>query len=168
MGRLHTCRSAADLARSLARPDLIAEAALILDGGDGAEADRLVRQLCEEVLRWLGPQATTSLRARVVARLSGACLYLGDVEAAGRASEQALAVASQCGDRDAVVASLRARQLVCCGPDGTEERFDLAAQLLEIGRDACDPETEMWARLWRIDVLFQRVTWPAWDGSSVP
>jgi hypothetical protein len=155
VNRLRTCRSAADLARSMARPDFIAEAALILDGGDGVEADRLVRQLCEEVLRWLGPQAT-SLRARVAARLSGACLYLGDVDAAARASEQALAVANQCGDRTAVVASLRARQLVRCGPDGTDERFGLAAQLLEIGRDACDPETQMWAHLWRIDVMFQR------------
>jgi hypothetical protein len=83
-------------------------------------------------------------------------MYLEDVDAATRASEPALAVANQCGDRTAVVASLRARQLVRCGPDGTDERFGLAAQLLEIGRDACDPETQMWAHLWRIDVMFQR------------
>ncbi|MGH3981372.1 MAG: ATP-binding protein [Pseudonocardiaceae bacterium] len=154
-GRLHTCRSAADLARSMARHDLIAEAALILEGGDGAEADRLVRRLCEEVLRWLGPEAT-SLRARVAAGLARACIYLDDLDAAARASEQALAVANQCDDRTAVVATLRARQLVRSGPDGTEERFGLAAQLLEIGREASDPETQMWAHLWRIDVMFQR------------
>jgi DNA-binding CsgD family transcriptional regulator len=154
-GRLHTCRSAADLARSIARPDLIAEAALTLDGGDGAEADRLVRRLCEEVLRWLGPQSST-LRARVAAGLAHACIYLDDVDAAGRASEQALAVANQCDDRAALVATLRARQLVRCGPDGTDERFGLAAQLLEIGREASDPETQMWAHLWRIDVMLQR------------
>jgi hypothetical protein len=41
-------RAAADLARSMARPDLIAQAALILDGGDGAEADRLVRRRARE------------------------------------------------------------------------------------------------------------------------
>jgi DNA-binding CsgD family transcriptional regulator/tetratricopeptide (TPR) repeat protein len=154
-GRLQTCRSAADLARSMARPDLIAEAALTLDGGDGAEADRLVRRLCEEVLRWLGPQAS-SLRARVAAGLARACIYLDDVDAAAQASEQALAVANQCDDRAAVVATLRARQLVRCDPDGTDERFDLAGQLLEIGREAADPETQMWAHLWRIDVMFQR------------
>lgn len=154
-GRLHTCRSAADLARLMARPDLIAEAALTLDGGDGAEADRLVRRLCEEVLRWLGPQSC-SLRARVAAGLARACIYLDDVDAAARASEQALAVANQCDDRGALVATLRARQLVRCDPDGTDERFDLAAQLLGIGREASDPETQMWAHLWRIDVMFQR------------
>lgn len=98
---------------------------------------------------------TTSLRARVAARLSGACIYLGDVDAAARASEQALAVASQCGDRAAVVATLRARQLVRGDPDGTEERCGLAAQMLEIGREASDPETQMW-HLWRIDAMFQR------------
>ncbi len=154
-GRLRTCRSAADLARSMARPDLIAEAALTLDGGDGAEADRLVRRLCEEVLRELGPEPT-SLRARVAAGLSRACIYLDEVDAAARASEQALVVANQCGDRAAVVATLRARQLVHCDPDGTNERWALAAQLLEIGREAADPEAQMWAHLWRIDVMFQR------------
>ncbi|HEX4102242.1 MAG TPA: AAA family ATPase [Pseudonocardiaceae bacterium] len=154
-GRLRTCRSAADLARSMARPDLIAEAALILEGGDGAEADRLVRRLCEEVLRWLGPQSS-SLRARVAAGLARACIYLDDIDAAARASEQALAMANQCDDRAAVVATLRARQLVRCDPDGTDERSDLAARLLEIGREASDPETQMWAHLWRIDVMLQR------------
>ncbi|MGH3787443.1 MAG: helix-turn-helix transcriptional regulator [Pseudonocardiaceae bacterium] len=154
-GRLRTCRRAADLARSMARPDLIAEAALILDGGDGGEADRLVRRLCEEVLRWPGPQSS-SLRARVAAGLARACIYLDDVDAAARASEQALAVAKQCDDRAAVVATLRARQLVRCGPDGTDERFELAAQLLEIGTAASDPQTLMWAHLGRIDVMFQR------------
>lgn len=154
-GRLHTCRSAADLARSMARPDLIAEAALILEGGDGAEADRLVRRLCEEVLRGLGPQSS-SLRARVAASLSRACIYLDDIDAAARASEQALAVANQCDDRATLVATLRARQLVRSDPDGTDERSGLAAQLLEIGREASDPETQMWAHLWRIDVMLQR------------
>jgi hypothetical protein len=154
-GRLHTCRGAADLARSMARPDLIAETALVLDGGDGADADRLVRGLCEEVLRWPGPQSS-SLRARVAAGLARACIYLDDVDAAARASEQALAVANQCDDRAAVVATLRARQLVRCGPDGTDERCGLAAQLLEIGREASDPEIQMWAHLWRVDVMFQR------------
>lgn len=126
-----------------------------MDGGDGAEADRLVRRLCEEVLRWLAPEAI-SLRARVAAGLSRVCIYLDDVDAAARASEQALAVANQCGDRAAVVATLRARQLVRSNPDGTDERFGLAAQLLQIGREASDPETQMWAHLWRIDVMFQR------------
>jgi len=63
---------------------------LILEGGDGTEADRLVRRLCEEVLRGIGPQSC-ALRARVAAGLSRACLYLDDVDAAARASEQASA-----------------------------------------------------------------------------
>ncbi len=92
----------------------------------------------------------------MAAGLSRACIYLDDIDAAVRASEQALTVANQCGDRTAVVASLRARQLMRGDPDGTDERFSLAAQLLEIGRKSSDPETQMWAHLWRIDVMFQR------------
>jgi hypothetical protein len=101
-------------------------------------------------------QQSFSLRARVAAGLARACIYLDDPDAAARASEQALAIANQCDDRTAVVATLRARQLVRSGPDGTDERFGLAAQMLEIGREASDPEPQMWSHLWRIDVLFQR------------
>jgi DNA-binding CsgD family transcriptional regulator len=83
-------------------------------------------------------------------------MYLGDIETAGPASEKALALAEECGDRKALVAALRARQLVCEGPDGLEERERLAERMLVLGRESQNPTEEMWARLWRVDAAFER------------
>jgi len=162
-GRLESCREAAALARGLGlrRPDLLAEAALTLEGGEsGLESELTVRRLCEEVLGALDPEPT-ALRARVTAHLATSCMYLGDIDAAGPASRQALAAANECGDQDAVTAALRARQLVCSGPDGVDERARLAERMFAIGRERRDPATQMWAHLWRIDVAFQRGDLPA-------
>jgi ATP/maltotriose-dependent transcriptional regulator MalT len=110
--------------------------------------------MCEEALAALDPQPTP-LRARVAAHLSNACMYLGDVETACRASESALADAHHSGDQTALAAALRARQLVCTGPEGMAERAGLAEQLMAIGRERRDRGIQMWAHLWRIDVAFQ-------------
>ena len=98
----------------------------------------------------------TPLRARVTARFAEACMYLGDTQSAGPASEEALALAMECGDGEALVASLHARQLVCEGPDGVEERERLAERMLVLGREGRNPSVEMWARLWRVDASFER------------
>jgi DNA-binding CsgD family transcriptional regulator len=154
--RVEACREAAGIARRLGRPDLLAEAAVALEGGESdVESELALRRLCEEALAALPPEPT-KVRAQVAANLSDACMYLGDVDAAGPASEQALEVADRCGDPAAVVAALRARQLVCTGPDGVAERARLADRMLAVGRDTADPVAQMWAHLWRIDVAFQR------------
>ncbi|MBA2581059.1 MAG: AAA family ATPase [Thermoleophilaceae bacterium] len=155
-GRLDACLQAAATARRMGRPDLIAEAALILVGVFGnPESDLATRRLCEEAMAGLDP-GPTALRARVTARFAEACMYLGDVENAGPASEEALALAMECGAAEAVVASLHARQLVCEGPDGVEERERLAERMLALGRQDRNPSVEMWARLWRVDASFER------------
>lgn len=153
--QLEACREAAGIARARHRPDLVADAALRLESGGTPESDLTVKRLCEEALAGLGPRPTP-LRARLTARLSDVWMYLNDLDAAGLASEEALAVAQQCGDPVAAVAALRARQLVRSDPDGVDERARLAQQLLAVGRSSSDRETQLWAHLWRIDVLFQR------------
>jgi DNA-binding CsgD family transcriptional regulator len=155
-GRLEVCLEAAALARELRLPDLLAEAAVTLEGGDSDLGYELVvRSLCEEALAVLDP-GPTPLRARVAANLSDVCMYLGDLDAAELASAEALTVAQHCGDEAALVAALRARQLVCSRPDGVDERARLAEEMLALGRESRVPATRMWAHLWRIDVEFQR------------
>jgi DNA-binding CsgD family transcriptional regulator len=154
--RRAACREAAALARRLARADLLAEAAMALEGGEAdLESESTLRRLCEEALAALGPQPT-GVRARVSANLSDACMYLGDVDAAARASEHALDVANQSGDPGAVAAALRARQLLATGPEGVDERARLADRMAAVGRGSGDPVPRMWAHLWRIDVAFER------------
>ncbi len=155
-GRLAASREAAALARGLRRPDLLAEAALAMEGGESSlEAEVSVRASCEEALAALPPSAS-GLRAKVAANLSTACMYLGDLEAAGRASAHALEMADLSGDPASLAAALRARQLVATGPEGMEERATLADRMYTVGRESRDPTTRMWGHLWRIDVAFER------------
>jgi DNA-binding CsgD family transcriptional regulator len=155
-GRLDACLAAAAVARRAGRPDLVAEAALILEGVFGhPQSDFATRRLCEEALAGLDPDHN-ALHARVEARFAEACMYLGDVESARPASEKALVRAEECGDGDALVAALHARQLVCEGPDGVEERQRLAERMLALGRERRSPRAEMWGRLWKVDAFFER------------
>jgi len=155
-GRLDTCLEAAAIARRLGRADLLAEAALRLDSGGADRAHELrLRELCDESLAVLD-RAPTPLRARVEATLSDTCMYLADTEAAERASAAALAIAEECADPAALVAALRARQLVRSDPEGAAERALLAERMLALARSTGSPGTRMWGHLWRIDVAFQR------------
>lgn len=155
-GRLDACLQAAAVARRIGRPDLVAAAALILEGVFGhPESDLATRRLCEEAMATLDPEHTV-LRARITARFAEACMYLGDVESAAPASEKALVLAEECGDRGALVAALHARQLVCEGPDGVEERERLAERMLALGGQGRNPRVEMWAHLWQVDACFER------------
>jgi DNA-binding CsgD family transcriptional regulator len=154
-GRLDACLEAADLARAIGRPDLLAEAALIMEPVGRPSFDLATRRLCEEAIAALGPQPVR-LRARVTARLAESFAYLRELDRARPASEQALALAEQNGDSAAVAAALRARQLVYSGPDGLDDRAQLADRMLALGRQTRQADVEVWARLWRIDASFER------------
>jgi DNA-binding CsgD family transcriptional regulator len=154
--RLVISQQAVGLARRLGRPDLLAQAALVLEGGaSDLEAEVTLRRWCEEALATLDPHLV-ALRARVLSTHSDVCMYLGDVDAARASSGRAITEAEQSGDLTAVVAALRARQLVATGPEGIGERSRLADRMAAIGRETRDPHTRMWAHLWRTDVAFQR------------
>jgi DNA-binding CsgD family transcriptional regulator len=154
-GRLDACLEAAEVARTMSRPDLVAEAALVMEAAGHPGFDIATRRLCEEALAALDPEPT-ALRARLTARFVETFIFLRDLEDVAPASEQALDMATRCGDRLALIAALRARQLVCSGPDGLEERMRLAERMLALSREAADPQAEMWARLWQIDASLER------------
>jgi DNA-binding CsgD family transcriptional regulator len=154
-GRLDACLEAAEVARALGRPDLLAEAALVMEPVGRPGFDLATRRLCEEAAAALGSEPG-SLRVRVTARLAESFAYLREIDRAWPASEHALALAEQSGDPLAVAAALRARQLVCSGPDGLDERAQLADRMLALGRQTRQAGVEVWARLWRIDAWFER------------
>jgi DNA-binding CsgD family transcriptional regulator len=154
-GRLDACLEAAEVARALGRPDLLAEAALVIEPVGRPGFDLATRRLCEEAIAALDSEPA-SLRARVTARLAESFAYLRELDRAWPASEHALALAEQSGDPLAVAAALRARQLVCSGPDGLEDRARLADRMLALGRQTRQAGVEVWARLWQIDASFER------------
>ncbi|HEY5846792.1 MAG TPA: AAA family ATPase [Microlunatus sp.] len=153
-GQLSVCQEAAGIARGLERPELLAEAALVMEGVGLPEFDLPTRRLCDEALAALDP-LLTALRARLMANLSGICMYQGDPIGASVTSERALALATESGDPAATMDAVRARQLARSGPDGLEERERLAEQMLAIGCAASNPSAQMWAHLWQVDAAFQ-------------
>jgi DNA-binding CsgD family transcriptional regulator len=154
-GRLDACLQAAEVARTLGRPDLLAEAALVMEPVGRPGFDLATRRLCQEAIAALASEPA-SLRARVTARLAESFAYLRELDRARPASEQALALAEHSGDPLAMAAALRARQLVCSGPDGLDDRAQLADRMLALGHQTRQAGVEVWARLWWIDAWFER------------
>ena len=154
--RLDACLQAAAVARRLRRADLLAEVPLILEPvlGD-VEGTVVARRLCEEARASIDGR-DIGLRARLVARFAQACVYLGDIEAAEAASEEALQLAEKSEDANALLAALQARQLARDGPDGVDEREHLSDRLLALSNETQSPTMRMWAFLWRCDVSFER------------
>lgn len=149
-GRLEVCVEAASLGRELEQPDLVAEAALVMEAVGSPRFELATRELCEEALGGL-PADATALRARVTARYVETFVFSRQPNAVAAASVEAIRLAEQSGDHRALADALRARQVARVGPDGLAERVDLAGRMLELGRRSRDPHTEVWAHLWRID-----------------
>jgi DNA-binding CsgD family transcriptional regulator len=154
-GRMRCALDAAAIARALQRTDLLAEAALVMDATGLAGFDLVTRRLCQEALAGLD-EHSTAMRARLTARFAESFIYLSDTDAAEQASRHALELAEACKDPLALAAALRARQVVCAGPDGLDMRMQMAESMLTLSQRNIDPRMEFSARCWRIDVWFER------------
>jgi DNA-binding NarL/FixJ family response regulator len=149
------CREAAGLAARIGRPDLQADAAIVVEPTLVPEVNVQLRRLCEAALEAL-PTTQPGLTARVTARLADVCHYLGDLSAAHAACAQLLDLGRRSGDPRAVAIGLHALQLDASGPYGVDERARLAQQLLCVARELADPTETASAHLWLVDVALQR------------
>lgn len=156
-GDLPEARTVADdaaaHARLARRPDLLAEAALVVPCVVTLAWERAAGDRCREALSG-ADELPAPVRARLLARLAEAGMYTGALTEADDASREALDLATD--DPTAVVAALRARALARSGPDGTDDRAALADRMLDVAERGGDPGVESAARSWRIDVLFAR------------
>ncbi|MGY2006321.1 helix-turn-helix transcriptional regulator [Nocardia gipuzkoensis] len=149
------CAEAFVVARRLDDPELLAEAALVLEPIGERGWDRDVRDRCDDALDRLTDEQS-ALCARVLARKAESLLYLGEYHEVREISATALRHAFFSGDRDAFAAALAARQLACSGPEYVTERESLAARMIEVGRGARRPAVEMRGWLWAADTHWQR------------
>jgi DNA-binding CsgD family transcriptional regulator len=155
--------AAAALARGIGRTDLLAQAALAADAIGATASELTTQHLCREALDAL-PVDEVGLRARLTARYAEACIYVAwgsehtieAYETGAAASQDALALAEQCGDPAALEAALRARRMACSSPEGLDDREQLAARMLTLGRATGDARTRMRAHLWQVDAAFER------------
>lgn len=145
------CIEVADLAESQHRWDLLARAALLVDGvalgGDSLLA------LYRRALAVL-PDSELSLRAQLEARLAYAAVDQGDVDSAQPMSADALALAEQTDDPAALIAGLRARHQALAGAGYAAERLVLGERAIALAARG-EPLAALWGRLWRVDAAFE-------------
>src|ERR1017187_268766 len=115
--------------------------------------DGEICRICEQALA--GDDLPVDLRAGVSSRYAQVLLYRCEYDRAGEVSRDALAAAGSSDDPVVLVDALRARQMACCAPEGVTERVVLARRMLEAANSTGSAWVEMWARLWRIDTLFE-------------
>ncbi len=149
------CREVAAIAVAAGRPDVLGEAALTMEPIGILRWDLDIRRWCEEALDGLD-QADVALRARLLARLSEASVYVGEGAPVEATSREALTLADRSGDVATLVAALRSRQLARSGPEHVDERSLLADRMVETGVALRRPSIEMWGRLWRVDTCWER------------
>jgi DNA-binding CsgD family transcriptional regulator len=151
---LSCCQAAARLAEQAGRPDVLTSAALVITGMGDPATNTAVDALCASAIRAV-PAGDTALRARLRARQA---IFAAETDACNRARElsaEALALASQCEDPDALLDAIHARHLSLCAPQFLAERRELATRACEIAQRARQPLGELWGHLWLVDAAFQ-------------
>jgi tetratricopeptide (TPR) repeat protein len=127
-----TYARAAQFARALARPDLLARAALGFAGRtERGVPDVRSREILQEALEALG-QGHDALRATLLCYLLGTPPYRDPIETRIELCSQAAELAHRSGDPDALLEALAARAWVLLGPDHVEERLRIADEAFAI------------------------------------
>ncbi len=133
-------RSAAGIARSLGRADLLARAANGYRGfgemGLPPEPDTLA--LLEEARDAIGGQDPV-LRSRLLSKLTGTAPYLLSMVQRDLLSGEALELARATGDLPALRDALAARYWACLGPDRVAERRAVGEEMVSLGERLGDP-----------------------------
>ncbi|MGE3288692.1 MAG: AAA family ATPase [Pseudonocardia sp.] len=145
--------AAAATAHAADRPDLLAEAALVLDAVTDPAVNAATAELCAAALAATVDAAAP--RARLLALRSSLAFYADDRETTATASAEALRLARTANDDDALVAALRARLDACPGVVGVPERLRLADEMAGVADRTGAAYPGLWARLWRVDALME-------------
>ena len=151
---IEACVLAADLAEAAGRPDLLADAALVIHGIGSIDVYRVIRGLCDRALAQL-PVGDSAIRARLLAQVAIAAAEDEAGPAAQVLSARALAAAEASGDPTAILEAIAARHLSITIPQTVHERLELANRAIELGSRSNSPMAELWGHLWRLDASLQ-------------
>jgi DNA-binding SARP family transcriptional activator/tetratricopeptide (TPR) repeat protein len=151
-----TFRDAAEVARALGSPRLLAQAALGFGAAGqmaGGIVDEALVSLLEEALAAVG-EGDPALRARLLARL---VIELNFSEARERRAElsgEAVEIARRVGDTRGLGFALVARHWSLWGPGNVQERLEAANDLLGLAESSGDERLAIAGHRWRmIDLL---------------
>src|SRR5262249_13915385 len=149
-----TFERAADVARALGRPDMLARAALGIGGQwarklTSAGMDPSEAELLEEALVARGG-ADPALRARLLGRLALRLRFSANPARVEMLSQEAVAVARATGDLRELGWALSFRHGVLLGPDGVQERLAIAHEMLALAERAGDHDLVLRAHALRV------------------
>jgi DNA-binding CsgD family transcriptional regulator len=151
--------AAADAAERDRRPDLLAEAALVVRGIGHQTVAATLLGLCDRALA--SPGCPAGRRARLLAQRASALAELGDQAAADADSASAMAAAS--GDPSAELDAIRARIDALSALQHRAERLRLGARAIELAAVTGQPLVAVLAHSWRIDAAYQLLNLEAVD-----
>jgi DNA-binding CsgD family transcriptional regulator len=153
---LRTCQRAADEGERTGRADVVARAAIAVQGIGHPGANARIEDFCRRALAMLGDSAMPDLRARVRAQLACALIEFGAVDEAAALSRRALVEARASGDPDAELDAIRARVMLLWRSDQDTELFELGGRAVELADTTRRPLARLWAHTWRSDVAVRR------------
>ncbi|KAF0849466.1 AAA family ATPase [Nocardia caishijiensis] len=159
------CVRASDLAEQADRPDLLAEAGLVVHGVTTPSVMTQLDALCGRALQRLDPAGHADLIARVLAQRALSAADRGAGAEARRLSEQAMRAAEGSTDPDVALDVIHARHLSLATTEYLDERTVLAARAIEIAVDAEQPLAQLWGYVWTADAALQRGDLPAFDNA---
>jgi DNA-binding CsgD family transcriptional regulator len=153
---LDACRRAADEGERSGRADVVARAAITVQGIGHPGANVQIDGLCRRALAMLADPAMPDLRARVQAQLACALTELEAVDEAAVLSRRALVDAQESGDPDAELDAIRARTMLLWRSSEDTELFELGRRAIELAEITRRPLARLWAHIWRSDVAVRR------------
>ncbi|MEV0682505.1 AAA family ATPase [Nocardia sp. NPDC050378] len=162
---LEHCVRASDLAEQVGRPDLLAEAGLVVHGVTTPTVMTQLDHLCGRALQRLDPAEHADLIARLLAQRALSAADRGAGAEARRLSQEAMRAAEGSTDPDVALDVIHARHLSLATTEYLDERTALAARAIEIAVDAEQPLAQLWGYVWTADAALQRGDLPAFDNA---
>ncbi|MFD3744631.1 ATP-binding protein [Nocardia sp. NPDC058633] len=160
---LDHCVEAGALAERAERPDLLAEAGLVVQGVTTPTVMTQLDMLCGKALRLLDADGHPDLIARILAQRAFSAADRGAGIQARELSDRAMRAARRSTDPDVILDAIHARHLSLAATEFLDERTVLAAEAIEIAADAEQPLAQLWGYVWTADAALQRGDLPAFD-----
>jgi DNA-binding CsgD family transcriptional regulator len=152
-----TCSLAADEGERAGRADVVARAAITVQGIGNPAVNLRLTEFCRRALAMLDADVPTDLRARVEAQLACSLVELNAIDEATQWSLTALADAAASGDANAELDAIRARVMLHWQTGADHEIVGLAGRAIELAEPTGRPLAQLWAHVWRSDAAIRRV-----------
>ena len=148
---VESCKQAAREGERTGRPEVVARAALVIQGIGGHVLNQQLVSLCRRALSLLDLDAPEQLRARIEAQLACALFEIDDHAESLSWSAIALRHAAHSGDVNAELDAIRARATLIWLPGSDEELLELGRRAIELAGSTGRPLVELLAHVWRSD-----------------